>query len=97
MTKEKEVLTHLVKRLIDDGSVDTLVVAVLESSLEDALADLERLGEKKYLEAHHWQDFVDILSFANACLKVLRWFSLNRYDSEQLAVNKYTMKIQEVI
>lgn len=97
MTKEKEALTHLVKRLLDDGSVDTLVVAVLESSLEDALADLERLSDKKYLEAHHCQDFVEGLSFANACLKVLRWFSLNRYDSEQLAVNKYTMKIQEVI
>lgn len=94
--KEEDVIGVIVKKLIDNGAIDELVVATLESALDTAFWDLEHLCNKEYLQAHHWQDYADNLQFAHSCIKVLRYFSLNEYTEEQVKANQYSLKIEEL-
>jgi hypothetical protein len=96
MTKEKDVVSSIVEKLINNGAMDEIVLAVLESSLETNFEELEKLSNRKYLEAHHWQDYADCLQYAHACLKVLRHFSVSNYEEEQVRANRYSIKIEEL-
>lgn len=96
MTREHEVLTSLVKSLIDNGTLDQIVIAVLEDALDSAFKDMERLCQRKYLEAHHWQDYADSLVFAHACIKVLRYFSIDDYEQEDSIAKGYSLRIEEL-
>lgn len=96
MLKEREVLTNIVDKLINTGAMDELVLAVLEDALETSFEELERLSAKKYLEAHHWQDYADNLQFVHSCIKVLRYFSVDYYDAEQVKANEYSLKLEEI-
>ena len=96
MTKEHEVLTKLVKSMIDNGTLDQIVIAVLEDSLDSAFQDMGRICQRKYLEAHHWQDYADSLQFAHACIKVLRYFSLDDYEKEGQIAKEYSLRIEEL-
>ncbi len=94
MTKPRDILGDIVKNLVDNGTLDNIVVAVLEESLESAFEDLDRLHKLKYFEAYQWQDYVDNLQFANACILVLRHFSINHYEAEQVTANKYSLLLE---
>lgn len=96
MNREPEVVAQIVEKIINNGVLDELVVASLENALDLAFEDLERLSNKKYLEAHHWQDYAENLQFAHSCIKVLRWFSCVMYDQEQVKANQYSLKIEEL-
>jgi hypothetical protein len=96
MNREPEVVAQIVEKIINNGVLDELVVASLENALDLAFEDLERLSNKKYLEAHHWQDYAENLQFAHSCIKVLRWFSCVMYDQEQVRANQYSLKIEEL-
>lgn len=96
MDREREAVETLVTSIINNGVIDELVVASLENALDLAFEDLERLSNKKYLEAHHWQDYAENLQFAHSCIKVLRWFSCVMYDQEQVRANQYSLKIEEL-
>lgn len=96
MDREREAVETLVTSIINNGVIDELVVASLENALDSAFEDLERLSKKKYLEAFHWQDYAENLQFAHSCIKVLRWFSINHYDQEQVKANQYSLKIEEL-
>jgi hypothetical protein len=96
MSREQETLTGIVKSLIDNGAMDQIVIAVLEDALETALEDLDKLSRKEYLQAHQWQDYADSLQFSHACIKVLRYFSLDGYESEQYRVDEFSLLLQEL-
>lgn len=96
MNREPEVVAQIVEKIINNGVLDELVVASLENALDLAFEDLERLSNKKYLEAHHWQDYAENLQFAHSCIKVLRWFTCVMYDQEQVRANQYSLKIEEL-
>lgn len=96
MNREPEVVAQIVEKIINNGVLDELVVASLENALDLAFEDLERLSNKKYLEAHHWQDYAENLQFAHSCIKVLRWFTCVMYDQEQVKANQYSLKIEEL-
>ncbi len=96
MNREPEVVAQIVEKIINNGVLDELVVASLENALDLAFEDLERLSNKKYLEAHHWQDYAENLQFAHSCIKVLRWFTCVMYDQEQVKANQYSLKFQEI-
>jgi hypothetical protein len=96
MTREKDVVASIVEKLINNGAMDEIVLAVLESSLETTFEELERLSQRKYLEAHHWQDYADCLQYVHSCIKVLRCFSVNDYTEEQVRANEYSLKIEEL-
>ena len=94
MTREKELLAGIVNKLIDNGVLDEIVAAVLESALDDNLDELEALSDKPYLQAHHWQDYVDSLTAAKAMVRVLRYFTINDYLSEESQLNQYSTKLE---
>ena len=96
MTREKDAVTSIVEKLINNGAMDEIVLAVLESSLETNFEELEKLSQRKYLEAHHWQDYADCLQYVHSCIKVLRYFSMNDYTEEQVRANEYSLKIEEL-
>lgn len=96
MTREHEVLTSLVKSLIDNGTLDQIVIAVLEDALDSAFQEMGKICQRKYLEAHHWQDYADSLQFAHACIKVLRYFSLDGYEKEDQIAKEYSLCIEEL-
>jgi hypothetical protein len=96
MTREKDAVASIVEKLIDNGAMDEIVLAVLESSLETNFEELEKLSQRKYLEAHHWQDYADCLQYAHSCIKVLRCFSVDYYTEEQVRANEYSLKIEEL-
>lgn len=96
MLREREVLTNIVDKLINTGAMDELVVAVLEDALESNFEELEKLTQRKYLEAHHWQDYADCITFSQACIKVLRYFTTDNYEAEQVLANRYSLKITEL-
>ena len=96
MTREKDVVASIVEKLINNGAMDEIVLAVLESSLETNFEELERLSQRKYLEAHHWQDYADCLQYVHSCIKVLRCFSVSYYTEEQERANEYSLKIEEL-
>lgn len=95
MNREEGVVYKIVQRLIDDGTLDELVLGVLEGSLEAAFEELETLSNKAYLQAHHWQDYADNLQFARASLVVLRYYSTDGYEVEQRRVSGYSLKLEE--
>lgn len=96
MTREREAIETLIVSIINNGVIDDLVVAALETSLDSAFEELERLSKKKYLEAHHWQDYAENLQFAHSCIKVLRWFSCDLYDEQQVKANQYSLKLETI-
>jgi hypothetical protein len=96
MTREKDLVAPIVEKLINNGAMDEIVVAVLESSLETNFEELEKLSQRKYLEAHHWQDYADCLQYVHSCIKVLRCFSVDYYTEEQDRANYYSLKIEEL-
>lgn len=96
MDREREAVETLVASIINNGVIDDLVVAALENALDSSFEELERLSKRKYLEAHHWQDYAENLQFVHSCIKVLRWFSINHYDQEQVRANQYSLKIEEL-
>lgn len=96
MSDLNKITSSIVKRLIDNGTMDELVVAVLEDALDTNFQDLEKLSQRKYLEAHHWQDYADCITFAQACIKVLRYFTVDNYEAEQVKANQYSMKLVEL-
>jgi hypothetical protein len=96
MDREREAVETLVASIINNGVIDDLVVAALENALDTAFEELERLSKRKYLEAHHWQDYAENLQFAHSCIKVLRSFSVSHYDQEQVKANQYSLKIEEL-
>jgi hypothetical protein len=96
MTREHEVLTNLVKSMIDNGTLDQIVIAVLEDALDSAFKEMERVYQRKHLEAHHWQDYADSLLFSHACIKVLRYFSLDGYEKEDKIAKEYSLRIEEL-
>lgn len=96
MSREQETLTGIVKSLIDNGTMDQIVIAVLEDALDTALEDLDKLSKREYLQAHQWQDYADNLQFSHACIKVLRYFSLDGYESEQYRVDEFSLLLQEL-
>lgn len=96
MDREREAVETLVASIINNGVIDDLVVAALENALDTAFEELERLSKRKYLEAHHWQDYAENLQFAHSCIKVLRSFSVSQYDQEQVKANQYSLKIEEL-
>jgi len=95
MSREEPVVYKIVKRLIDDGTLDELVMGVIEGSLDSAFEELEALSNKAYLQAHHWQDYADNLQFARASLVVLRYYSTDSYEAEQRRVSGYSLKLEE--
>jgi hypothetical protein len=95
MNREEGTVYKIVKRLIDDGTLDELVMGVLEGSLEAAFEELEALSKKTFLQAHHWQDYADNLQFARASLVVLRYYSVDGYEAEQRRVSGYSLKLEE--
>lgn len=97
MSKEEKLLGGIVKKLVDNGALDELVVAVLEGALEGALEDLDKLTKRPYMEAHHWMNYVDGIRFSRAAIRVLQYFSTNYYDKEQTLVDQYALKIEEVL
>lgn len=96
MSDLDKITSSIVKRLIDNGTMDELVAAVLEDALESNFQDLEKLTQRKYLEAHHWQDYADCITFSQACIKVLRYFTIDNYEAEQVKANHYAMKLMEL-
>jgi inorganic pyrophosphatase len=94
MTREKEMLTGIVHKMIDNGVLDEIVAAVLESSLQDNLEDLEDLSKKQYLEAHHWQDYAECLSVGRALVRCLQYFTINNYEAETVKLNKYSLALE---
>lgn len=96
MTREREAIETLIVSIINNGVIDDLVVAALETSLDSAFEELERLSKKKYLEAYHWQDYAENLQFAHSCIKILRWFSCDLYDEQQVKANQYSLKLEEI-
>jgi hypothetical protein len=96
ITKEREAVEALVTSIVNNGVLDELVVAALETALDSSFEELERLYKKKCLDAPQWQDYAENLQFVHACLKVLRWFSMNLYDQEQVKANTYSLKIEEL-
>lgn len=96
MTREREAIETLIVSIINNGVIDDLVVAALETSLDSAFEELERLSKKKYLEAYHWQDYAENLQFAHSCIKVLRWFSCDLYDEQQVKANQYSLKLETI-
>jgi hypothetical protein len=96
MTKERDVATKVVDNLISSGALDEIVVGVLETVLEDNFAELEKLSKKKYLEAHHWQDYTDCLTTGRACVKLLQYFTTSRYDTETVRLNEFSIRLEEV-
>lgn len=96
MTREREAIETLIVSIINNGVIDDLVVAALETSLDSAFEELERLSKKKYLEAYHWQDYAENLQFAHSCIKVLRWFSCDLYDEQQVKANRYSLQLEGI-
>lgn len=78
-----DILARVTKKLLDNGAMDEIAVAVLEEALETAFTDLDTLSEKHHFEAHHWQDYAYNLSFAHACIRVLRYFTVSDYCAEE--------------
>jgi len=97
ISKEEKLLGGIVKKLVDNGTLDDLVVAVLEGALEDALEDLDKLTKKPYMEAHHWMDYVNGIRFSRAAIRVLQYFSTHYYDKEQTLVDQYSLKVEEIL
>jgi hypothetical protein len=93
MTKEAQIVTEIVTKLIHNGAIDELVAAVIESSLESNLEELEKLSNKPYLQPHHWQDYADCLVSGRAFIATLRYFTVNDYLEEEFALNKYSEKL----
>lgn len=96
MTREREAVETLISSIINNGVLDDLVVAALETSLDSAFDELEHLSKKKYLEAHHWQDYAENLQYAHSCIKVLRWFSCDLYDEQQVKANRYSLQLEGI-
>jgi hypothetical protein len=96
MRKEEELLGNIVKKLIHNGALDHLVAAVIEDSLGDCLESLEKLCQRKYLEAHHWQDYADALSAADAMIRVLQYFAGNLYIEEENKVHYYSQRLEVI-
>lgn len=94
MTKEKEVIGRIVTKWVESGAADEIVVAILETSLEDNLAELERLNQRKYLEAHHWQDYADCLTASKSMVRVLQYFTVNHYYEEENLVHYYAQRLE---
>jgi hypothetical protein len=94
MNKEEELLTDMVRKLIHNGVIDELVAAALESSLQTNFDELEALSKRRYLEAHHWQDYADCLTFSRACIQVLRYFTVNDYLTESKTLKEYSVKLE---
>lgn len=93
--KEEDVVAAVVKKLIDNGAIDEIVVATLESALETVFWDLEALSQKRYLQAHQWQDLADGVEFSHAAITVLRFFSMNGYEAEYERALEYSMLLEK--
>lgn len=94
-SKETKVVTKLVRKLIDNSAIDEVVLAVVESALDSVFDDLATLSKRKYLEAHHWQDYLECLQNGKAFIRTLQYFSTNWYEKEQKLLDEYGLKLQE--
>ena len=92
--REEEAVFTIVKKMLDNGAIDELVIATLESALNTAFDELRNLESRPYLEPHHWQDWADSVEFAFAAIKVLQYFSTDQYESELEEALHYSKELR---
>lgn len=88
-------LAAITQKLLHNGVLDELVAAVLEDALKESFTCLEKLSNKDHIEKHHWQDYVYNLSFAHACIRVLRYFTSDKYYEEESKATRYSNLLGE--
>lgn len=92
MEKDQKVLTSIVKRLIDNGTMDELILAALETDVEGAFAHLDTINPNGQM----FQDYVEVVSFIRAAIRVMQYYSTNKYEHLTVRVNQYSMKLDGV-
>ena len=92
INKEMQMITRIAEKLYDKGSLDEVLVVLLETALEDNLRTLQELSKKDALKVHEFQDYVDALDFSEAIIKVLRYFTTDQYSEEEVEVLEYADK-----
>lgn len=92
MKKDEEILTSIVKSLIDNGTMDDLIVACLETEVESSFAYLDTISPN----GGRFQDYVENVAFIRAAIRVMQYYTMNKYEHLTVRVNQYSMKLDGV-
>lgn len=80
MTKEDKAVEKIVRKIINNGTGDDLVAAVLETSLDSIVEDLVELTQKFPLEGYQAQDFSDHIENGRALVGALEYYTTDSYS-----------------
>lgn len=75
---------------------DELLILKLEDQMADAFKDLALLSSKTEDSSTYWTEYTEHITLIRACLTLLSWYTTNDYYEENLQVNKYSLKLQEL-
>ena len=79
VTKEDKAVEKIVRKIINNGTGDDLVAAVLETSLDSIVEDLVELTQKFPLEGYQAQDFSDHIENGRALVGALEYYTTDSY------------------
>lgn len=80
VTKEDKAVEKVVRKIINNGTGDDLVAAVLETSLDSIVEDLVELTQKFPLEGYQAQDFSDHIENGRALVGALQYYTSDSYS-----------------
>lgn len=78
--KKEVVLQKIIKGMINNGTGDDLVVAVLETSLDTITESLVSLTQEFPLADFQMQDFLENIEDGRAIITVLKYFTVGCYS-----------------
>ena len=95
MTKEESALQKVLKKMINNGTGDDLVVAVLGTSLDSIIESLVGLTRKFPLADFQMQDFLHNIEVGRAIITVLKYFTADGYSDLSSYLNACENLIKE--
>ena len=94
MNKEQQAVAKMVRTLISNGMLDELVVAAIEHAVDSCFYELEMLDHKPLLSTHQFQDYVDNIMFIRGAIRVLQYYTVNKYEALTTRVNKHSLRVE---
>lgn len=97
MTKEDKAIEKIVKKIINNGTGDDLVAAVLETSLDSIVEGLVELTQKFPLEGYQAQDFSDHIENGRALVGALEYYTTDSYSDISSYLNACELLLKEKV
>ena len=92
----KDALTLTVNNLLKGDFTENLVTACIEQDMYTCFDYLDQLDKVKDLEDYQWSDYADSITHIRACINILQWYTVDKWDEALIRVNKHSLKFGEL-